>query len=596
MKAAARGNTAVGSDAKLMTAEDREQRQGRSASLARLHRSHRSAAATAQKGSSSLTQGSAQKAGKSQAEGQQTQPANAAYAGKGGVATAPQSGSILRRSHSGSAAGSALPPVTPSHDDFAVEDCLLQRPASSPPMAMLSRAPTTSGCQELPSANLTLPQCPQRQPTLQQQLQTGSQFWPVQEEQQQEWLLQKQQQEWAMQQQQQQQQQEWMIQQQQQQQLQAACDVHQQPAAISLEVRLQHEAAYSIGVAHDNPSSLSAGGLHPMLPQPQYNQTHQQQQAAVATQQPALRVPPDPRHYAAAAAALPAASTLHTDGKQAATAANCNGSHIVPPAVLAAANIRSLWGQSKQPVSCTVQQQVVLHQTPREPVPLKEQQQSSHDAVAMVAQQPTPLAAAMDCAGEVDEALQVQKLNVTPHKPPRQLSGNPFAEPAQVQQPTEQVTAQHAQHAQHASALGPAAGLTDHAEPTPPTPKASAQGPLVGSHAPPDVVAEHQHGASCMSAAVSTFETATASSQQHLQQASDRQQPSQAAEMAEPPPHNSEWPMPSASVSSLPGQTTMGEAQAQDTCALIGRPLLSDLEVEAVAADAEASLLELQVQ
>lgn len=588
---------AVGSDAKLMPAEDWEQPPGRSASLARLQRSNRSAATIAQKASSSLTPGSAQKAGKSQAEGQQTQPAQTAYGGKEATATAPQSG-ILRRSRSGSAAGLALPPVTPTHGDLAVEDCLLQRPPSSPPMAMLSSGPLTSGCQELHGlcdASLTPIRGPQRQPTLQQQqLQSGPQSWPVQEEQQQEWMLQKQQQEWVMHQQQQsvlqQQQQEWVMQQQ-QQQLQPACNVHQQPVAISVDGQLQDRIGYIPGVAHDNPSSLCVG-LHPMPPQPQHNQNQQQQQAAVAAQQLAVRTPPDP--IAATAAALPAVSSVRTDGKQAATAAKCNGRQAVPPAVVAAANVRSLWGHSKQSGSCTVQQQMVLHQTPHKPVLIKAEQLPSHDVVPVIALQPTPLAAAMDCVCEVDEALQVQKLNVTPHKPPRQLSGNPFAEPAQVQQPTEHVTAQHAQQAQHAVASGHAAELTHHTGHTP-TAGTSAQ-PMLGAHGHPDVMAEHQHGASCMSATVSTLETATGSSQQHLQQASDTQQPSHVASMAESPPHNGERPMPSASVGSLPGQTFMGESQAQVTGAQTGRSLLSDLEVEAVAADAEACLLELQVR
>ena len=93
-----------------------------------------------------------------------------------------------------------------------------------------------------------------------------------------------------------------------------------------------------------------------------------------------------------------------------------------------------------------------------------------------------------------------------------------------------------------------------------------------------------------------TLRLQTASSRRHLQQASDTQQPPQAAGMAEPSPHHGERPVPSALVSSLPGQTTMGESQAQATGAQPGRSLLSDLEVEAVAADAEACLLELQVQ
>lgn len=598
--AAAPDNAAVGSDAKLMPPEDRDQRPGRSASLARLQRSHRSAATTAQKASSGLTKGSARKAGKSQAEGQETQPAKAAYAGKEGFATAPQFGGILRRSHSGSAAGLGLPPVTPSHGDLTVEDCWLQRPASSPPMAMLSRAPLPSGCQELhglSGASLTPTQRPQRQPTLQQQqLQTEPQFWPVQEEQQQEWLLQKQQQEWVLQQQQQQQQwvmqqqqqQEWLMQQQQQQQLQAACNVQQQPGAISVDGQLQDRTAYSPGVAHDNPSLLFPGGLHPMVPQLLHAQNQQQHQAAVVAQQPVLRTPSDLRHYAAAA--LPAASSVHTGGEQAATAAKCNGRQIAPPAIVAAANVRSF---AKQAGSCTVQSQTVLHQTPHELVPVKEQQPPSHDAVPVTAQQPTLLAAAVDRACEVDEALQVQKLNVTPHKPPRQLSGNPFAEPAQVHPPAEQVTAQHAQQAQHASASGPAAELTHHAEHIH-TPSTSAQ-PMMGAHGPPDVMAEHQHGASCMSAAVSTYETAAEPSRQRLQQACDTQQPSQGAGMAEPSPHHGERPMPSALVSSLPGQAIMGESQVQVTGAQTGRSLLSDLEVEAEAADAEACLLELQV-
>ena len=570
-----------------MPAEDKDQRRGRSGSLARLQRSHRSATITTQKSFTHLVKQSTCQTGQTQAENQETQYARAGSAGSELAVTAPQSGGMLKRSLSGSA-GLELLPSTSSHDALRVADCLLERPASSPPMSMLSRAPSDCSGQELhglPCAGLPFTHCPQRLPTLQQQQQqqkqAGLQPQLRQEEQQRGLLVQQQQQqEWVMQQQ-------WKQQQQheRQQQLQAACSGHQQLAAISLDGQLQDRTAWASGpgVAQDNFGSLSAGGPHSMLVHPQHQQQHQQpQQAAVVAAQlfvlpmPA-RTQPDHGHSAATA--------LHaTDGKQAATAAECKGRRTVP-----GANVSSLWGAYKQLGSCVIQKHEVLHQTAHEHAALGKQQ-PTHGPIPLTSQQSARLASALDCVNGVDEALQVQKLNVTPHKPPRQLSGNPFAEPAQVHPPTEHVTAQ-THHAQHVPASDHDAGLSHYAEDTP-TPVASAQ-PL-GSH-DSQLIAEHRHDACCMSAAASTSGNAAASSQRH-RQVDNTQQPSEATGMAEPSPQNGGWPTPTASVGSLAGPSSVGGPQGQVAGDQIGRLLLSDLEIEAVAADAEACLLELQVR
>ena len=308
-------------------------------------------------------------------------------------------------------------------------------------------------------------------------------------------------------------------------------------------------------------------------------------------------MPTQPDHRcsaaAAAAAALHAASFVHTDGKQAAAEAVC--SRGIMPSGSAAADTCNLWGHTQQPGSLTVQQQVVFHQTPQEPAPLN-QHQTCNKPVALKQQhtpcQPAPpkqqptasLAAGLDCAHEFDDALQVQKLNVTPHKPPRQLSGNPFAEPPQGRLLTDHVTAQ-AQHAQHAPVLDHAAGLTHHAEPI-----AAASGgarPLTRSQHPAAPVVEHQLDAACMSAAVATSGQATASSRQ----AGDAQRPSEAAEPAEP----REVLVPSKAAGNLPVQSTMDDSPVPAAADQTSRLLLSDLEIEAMAADAEACLLEMQV-
>ena len=594
--AAAIANAASSRETKPMPAEDKDQQRGRSASLARLQRSHRSAIATTQKGSTSLVEECTYQTGQTKAEHQESQHVRAGSDGLELAVTALQSGGMLRRSLSG-CAGLELLPSDSSHGDLRLEDCSLQRPASSPPMSMLSRAPFDISGQELHGlscAGLPFTHGPQRQPTLQQQhqqqqqqpqqqqQQAGLQPQPHQDEQQPGLRAQQQHQEWVMQQQWNQQQQQHH---QRQQQLQAACGGLQQPGVISLHGQHQHRTAWASGpgVVQDNFGSLSAGAPHSMLVHPQHQQQHQQpQQAAVADAQLALlpmamRIQPDHRHSAAAA--------LHaTVGKHAATAAEYKGRRIVP-----GANTGSLWGHSKQLDSCVIQNQEVLHQTAHEHAALG-QQQPSHGPIPLMVQQSARLASALDCAHVVDEALQVQKLNVTPHKPPRQLSGNPFAEPAQVHPPTEHVTAQ-THHAQHVPASDHDAGLSHYAEDTP-TPVASAQ-PL-GSH-DSQLIAEHRHDACCMSAAASTSGNAAASSQRH-RQVDNTQQPSEATGMAEPSPQNGGWPTPTASVGSLAGPSSVGGPQGQVAGDQIGRLLLSDLEIEAVAADAEACLLELQVR
>ena len=573
--AAAKGNTASGTDARPMPAEDRVQQSERSASLARLQRSHRRATAITQKGFDSLVKESTCQADQSQAEGRETQPAKAGSGGTELAVTAPQSEGALRRSFCGSLGLESLPSIA-SHGDLRVQDCLRQRPASSPPMSMLSRAPLDSGGQEmhgLSCAGASFTPCPWRQPALLQQLQqqAGLQPQPHQEEQQQQ-----QQQEWLMQQQ-------WQQQQQQQQQLPAACSGPQQPAAIKLGGQLQDRTMWASGpgVAQGNLGSLSAGGSHSMLVHPQHQQQHQQlQHAAVAAQLAILpRTQPDHRHSAAAAAAaaLQAALPTHTNGKQAATAAECKGRRSVPGA--------NLGSDAKQLGSCVTQTQEVLHQRAHGHPPLN-QQQPSHGPIPVMVQQPARFASALACAHEVDERLQVQKLSVTPHKPSRQLSGNPFAEPAQVHPPTQHVTAQ-TQHAQHVPASGHDAGLSHHAEHTP-TPVASAQ-PSMGSH-DSHLMTEHRHDACCMSAAASTSGNAAASGRQH--QADDTQPPSEVTGTAVSPPQKGGGPVPIVAVDS---QSTVGDSQKQVAGDQTSRSLRSDLEIEAVAADAEACLLELQV-
>ena len=574
--AAASGINASSIDAKPKPAEGRDQRPGRSASLARLQRSHKSAAT--QKGFTSLVKDSTCQAGHLQAEDQETRHARAGSGGIELAVTAPQSGGVSTRGLSGSA-GPELLPSTSSHDGLRVQDCLLQRSASSPPMSMLSRGPFHCGGPELhrlSCAGLPFTDCPLGRPALQQQQQqAGLQPQPHQEEQQQQWLVQ---------------QQQWQ-QQQRQQQLPAACSGLQQPAAIHLEGQLQNRTAWASGpgVAQDNLGSSSAGVSHSMLAHPQHQQQHQQTQQAelIAAQLPILPMPTriqlDYRH--SAAAALHTASLEHTDGKQAATAAECKGRRTMP-----GANVHSLWGHSKQLGSCVIQNQEVLHPAAHEHAPLA-QQQPSDGPIPLPVHQPACLAPGLDCACEMDEALQVQKLNVTPHKTSRQLSGNPFAEPAQMHSPTQHVTTQ-TQHAQHVPASGHAAGLTHPAQHTP-THIASAQ-PSSGSH-DSHLMAEHCHDACCVSAAALTSGNAAAPDRQR-HQADDTQRPSEVTGMAVPSPSSGEWPVPIAAVGSLAGaHSTVSNSSEQVAGDQTGRLLQCDLEIEAVAADAEACLLELQV-
>lgn len=567
--AVASGTTARDADGhKTHPAEDKDQKPGRSASLSRLQRPHRSASTTAHKACTHSPLESSHspftQAGQAQAEDQDNQPAREGLGGTGASAIAPQFGDRIRRSRSGSA-GVELLSSTPCQYDLTVEGCSRQRPASSPPMAMLSEAPRTVGGQEMHGSSdalFTARQCNQRQlPVHQQQQQTVLRMQPRQEKQQQEWLVQ---------------QQEEPQQQQQQQQLpHAGFDVHHQPAAISLGSHPQGGAAWASlpGITPAYLGSPPPGSLHPMLLQQQL-QHRQPQQAGLApvSLQSQVGLPSQLDHmHSAAAAALHATSSACTDGKQAAAQAECKGRHIMPQA--SAANACSLWGHPKQLSSHTGQQEVPLQRTTYQPTPWSQQQA-------------TTLAPVLECAHE----LQVQKLSVTPHKPPRQLSGNPFAELPEGHALTENATtqaqhvqlaqrAQQAQHAQHVPTTGHAAALCVHAEPLP-TVSGSAK-PLIRLQKPSGLALAQQPGANCNSAGLGQAAACNP-------EAGNAQQSSEAPEYCE-------GSAPSAAVPRSSVQSTVAVSQASICADQTSRCLLNDLEIEAVAADAEACLLELQV-
>ncbi|KAL3153975.1 hypothetical protein ABBQ32_013531 [Trebouxia sp. C0010 RCD-2024] len=587
--AAGCGNAARGADGKKKLAEDKDQRPGRSASLARLQRPYRSATTAAQKPCTDLpadsshtpvTQAGQAQAkdlplealstaftnlGRAQAEDLEGQRARATFDGmEEAFAPAPLSGDTLRHSRPGSA-GLDLLSRTPCQHDVRGGDS--SRPASSPPMAMLSNTQHTSDHQELHGTScvhFTANHGTEGQLPLQQQHQQAVlQVQPRQKKQQQQ----------SQQQQQHQQEQQPH----QQQLLRAGFDVHHQPPAVSLDNQLQARTAWASqpGVTSASLALPPPECVHPTLPQHQHHhqhhQQHQHQQWQQAVLGPVVSVqsqapmPSQPDHTpsaaAAAAAALHATSAACTDGKQAAVPSEHHGRRFMPPA--SATDACSLWGHPKQLNSSTGQPEVLLHRTSHQPVPQQQQQG-----------QTAPPAAALDCAHE----MQVQKLSVTPHKPPRQLSGNPFAEVPQGHGLTENVTAS-AQHSQHAPRTGHAVGLFGHAEHLP-TLTLSTQ-LLSRSQNIACSSVEPQHGGDCTSVAIVSIQEAATS------KAGDTQLSIEALETGAAP-------APIVGVSSSSVKPTVGKSQTPNGADQAKRVLLNDLEIEAVAADAEACLLELQ--
>lgn len=647
---AAGSSTAAGStsrkaeDADSGPAQDKEQRLKRSASLARLQRVHRTMTPTLQ-GSFSSPGGLQLPKAASQATSSAVQ---ADHMTEGG-ATAQPSATIMRRSRSGTAAPDMqrIPPDASFRRGGGYPP---QRPASSPSQTNLSKALVKSDGLEphallgnKQSAAQHVRQQQQLSPFPEKQCQQHDSSQPYQQQLQ----VQLEQQSGPAQLQQERQQQA-------REQMHTGAALHEQAAPNSRLRQSGGGAAVAAGHVIEQseawyllPEGLQTMPVQQHLQEQQQQQQdhhwqHQQQQVGHwqqqshndAGQQPLPFAPPPPPSTPFSAAAGSTTHSLHSDNTPNATVlhprqpAHMHGTQVAqgrqvgrPAMHQRPAESHGLWGSPQQPSSVGLQQAMPLQHTPNKRGILWQPHEQHHmaSAAAHVG------VAAADVDDEQEDALQVQQLSVMPHKPPRQLSGNPFAELPQEVVVTHPVTRQprHAQQAFQFQYVTSAAGLrqpqehlsvhSEHrhvhhmvnpgdAEQTASCNHHGKQAAAIHGHCAAQKVAKHgQHAEQTSTKHGHHAEQTSAKHGHRAEQISaaiqDFSQHRGTAQASLQLPANSKSSLPAEAVDSSDDPPIMIHWQADALVAAdqTDWALLHDLEVEAVAADEEACLQELQV-
>ena len=513
-----------------------------------------------------------------------------------------------------------------------------QRPASSPPQTTLSKAPVRSDghkhhepleakhkqsaaqhAQERQQPSAFSPQHQQRHDSSQPE-QQQLQIWPQQQARpgqlQQEKL------------------------QQVQDQLHAGASLHEQAAANS---RLRQSGGRAAVVAEllmeqSEPCCPLPEGLQTVSVQQHLQQQQQQQQQQqsnhTAREQTMPSTLPAPTSMPFSAAAGSATHSFPSDHKHAAAVwgpkqpahahgiqAASEGDHVGRSTMMQHhAGARGLWGPPQPCGSLGTQQAMALQHAPNQQAAPWQPYEQHHIAPAAA---PVGAAAAADVDDEEEDALQVQQLSVTPHGPPRQLSGNPFAELPQQGGVIHHVT-MHSQHAQQTfQSAKLAAGLSQHQAHSAVNSRCGqvhhsvrpgdAEQTAWGSHHRDQTASKHgqraesrtaKHGQHAEQTTVKLGHHAEQTAAQHGRHAEQTPPAVQAfsqhrdtAQASLQLPAYTKSPAPAEAVDSSHGPPIMTHWQAD---ALVPADqmdwmLLHDLEVEAVAADEEACLQELQV-
>ena len=464
---------------------------------------------------------------------------------------------VLRRSRSGAAVQDMLR-TAPAHDFVGLELHGPQRPASSLPHAVLPRARLA-------------------QPSRHKQTE------PFQNHCLQSHLLQEQKEHGSLQ-QQEQQQLHCSDTEQHATQLQAGVTLHQQPKAhnehnhSSLQAALpsghlgqqsqESSTVLAVPVKQQGTAARLAAGQQPLLSHLQASTSRPH----TAASEELAQAPPSAHE--------PKAAALHPDqhGHAHAKQVSAMQGHQRRQMAEHPASGTGLRGRPQHPSSLNTQQASLPHTSVEESVVQRCQ------GAALAAS-----AAHADRFPELEDAPTVQKLSVTPHEPLRQRSGNPFAEHAQAASVTAHMTtAEHVQPSGHFAQ--PAVGLhlcqqtygadssrcqEDHADQT------------VSHDCEGDVqrAQQSQHHRHPLAVAQGCVQLAAAqglldSAKKSMQSSEPVKAGVRAAEAQ----------------AGLPSQTSMSSWQVavpadQQTCALQA----NDLEMEAMAADEEACLHELQV-